>query len=98
MFPRLPPGMMTQSGTCQLNCCNISMAAVFCPSSRSELSEFARYMGSSAVTSLISRMHPSKSVSSESTVAPLAMGWMSCCSEMRSAGRNTMAGMPAAAQ
>jgi hypothetical protein len=41
-LPRLPPGMMTTSGTSQSNCCTISMATVFCPSSRSEFIEFAR--------------------------------------------------------
>jgi len=34
MLPRLPPGMMTQSGTAQSNCWQISIAAVFWPSRR----------------------------------------------------------------
>ena len=41
-LPRLPPGMMTQSGTFQSNCCAISIATVFWPSRRSEFIEFAR--------------------------------------------------------
>ncbi len=55
-------------------------------------------MGVSAVTFWISFMHPSKSVSMLSTSAPLAMGWTSCASEILSAGRKTIEGMPAAAQ
>ena len=47
---------------------------------------------------LISFMQPSKSVSMESTSAPLAMGCTSCARLILSAGRNTMDGMPAAAQ
>ena len=47
---------------------------------------------------LMSFMQPSKSVSMESTSAPLAMGWTSCARLILSAGRNTMEGMPAAAQ
>ena len=53
-------------------------------------------MGSSAVTSRMRRMHPSKSVSI-STNDPFAMGCTSCASEILSAGRNTIEGMPAAA-
>ena len=47
---------------------------------------------------LTSFMQPSKSVSMESTRAPLAMGCTSCAMEILSAGRNTMEGMPACAQ
>ena len=54
-------------------------------------------MGSSAVTSRIRRMQPSKSVSMDITRDPLAMGCTSCAREILSAGRNTMDGMPAAA-
>jgi len=43
-------------------------------------------------------MQPSKSVSRERTVAPLAMGWTSWATEIRSAGRKTIAGIRAAAQ
>jgi len=42
VFPRLPPGMMTQSGTPQSNCWTVSMLTVFWPSTRSEFIEFAR--------------------------------------------------------
>ena len=77
----------------------ISIAAVFCPSSRSEFIELARYTGVSAVTSLIRRMQPSKSVSwIDSTKAPLAMGCTSCARDILSAGRKTMHGITAAAQ
>ena len=41
-LPRLPPGMTTQSGTSQSNCCTISMATVFCPSMRRLFMELAR--------------------------------------------------------
>ncbi len=50
MLPRLPPGMMTQSGTCQSNCWQISMAAVFWPSSRKLFMLLARYIGDDCVT------------------------------------------------
>ena len=43
-------------------------------------------------------MQPSKSVSMDSTKAPLAIGCTSCAMEILSAGRNTMEGMPACAQ
>ena len=43
-------------------------------------------------------MQPSKSVSSSSTSAPLAMGWTSCAVEILPRGRSTTLGMPAAAQ
>ena len=46
-------------------------------------------------TSWISFMQPSKSVSMDSTSAPLAMGCTSCAREILSAGRNTIEGMPA---
>jgi hypothetical protein len=55
-------------------------------------------MGVSLVTCLIRRMHPSKSVSMLKTKAPFAMGCTSCASEILSAGKKTMEGMPAAAQ
>ena len=42
-------------------------------------------------------MQPSKSVSSASTRAPLAIGWMSCAVLILPLGRKTIAGMPAAA-
>ena len=42
-------------------------------------------------------MHPSKSVSSESTIAPLAIGCTSCAVETFPLGRNTIVGIPAAA-
>ena len=41
-LPRLPPGMITQSGTSQSNCCTISMATVFWPSMRRLFIELAR--------------------------------------------------------
>jgi len=41
-LPRLPPGMMTQSGTSQSNCCTISIETVFCPSTRRLFMLFAR--------------------------------------------------------
>ena len=47
---------------------------------------------------LTSFMQPSKSVSMESTSAPLAMGCTSCAMLILSAGRKTMEGMPACAQ
>ena len=47
---------------------------------------------------LTSFMQPSKSVSMDSTRAPLAIGCTSCAMEILSAGRNTMDGMPACAQ
>lgn len=47
---------------------------------------------------LTSFMQPSKSVSMESTSAPLAIGCTSCARLILSAGRNTMDGMPACAQ
>ena len=43
-------------------------------------------------------MQPSKSVSMDSTKAPLAIGCTSCAMEILSAGRKTMEGMPACAQ
>src|SRR6266446_5572253 len=43
-------------------------------------------------------MQPSKSVSSESTSAPVALGCTSCPAETLLRGRSTTAGMPAAAQ
>ena len=43
-------------------------------------------------------MQPSKSVSSESTSAPLASGCTSWAIETLSLGRSTTDGMPAAAQ
>ena len=43
-------------------------------------------------------MQPSKSVSSESTSAPLASGCTSWAIETLSFGRSTTEGMPAAAQ
>ena len=43
-------------------------------------------------------MQPSKSVSSERTIAPFAIGWMSCAGETFSRGNRTIAGMLAAAQ
>src|SRR5689334_10340676 len=43
-------------------------------------------------------MHPSKSVSSDSTSAPLASGCTSCAIETLSFGNSTTAGIPAAAQ
>eukprot|EP00958_Prasinococcus_capsulatus_P025333 scaffold4251_cov430-Prasinococcus_capsulatus_cf.AAC.2 len=55
-------------------------------------------MGSSAVTSRIRRIQPSKSVSMESTRALFAIGCTSWASEIFSDGRNTIAGMLAAAQ
>ena len=42
-------------------------------------------------------MQPSKSVSSASTCAPLAIGWMSCAVLILPLGRKTIAGIPAAA-
>ena len=42
-------------------------------------------------------MQPSKSVSTESTSAPLASGCTSCAAETRALGRMTIAGIPAAA-
>ena len=47
---------------------------------------------------LISFMQPSKSVSIDSTSAPLAIGCCSWATLILSAGRNTMEGIPAAAQ
>jgi hypothetical protein len=42
VLPRLPPGMTTQSGTSQSNCCTSSMETVFCPSMRRPFIELAR--------------------------------------------------------
>jgi hypothetical protein len=42
-------------------------------------------------------MQPSKSVSSERTLAPFASGWTSRASEIVSDGRKTTAGIPACA-
>src|SRR5262245_2819016 len=52
----------------------------------------------SLVISWTTAMHPSKSVSSDSTSAPLASGCTSCAIETLSFGSSTTAGMPAAAQ
>ena len=41
-LPRLPPGMMMTSGTCQSNCCTISTEIVFWPSMRRLFIELAR--------------------------------------------------------
>src|SRR5437763_783576 len=73
-LPRLPPGMMMTSGTDQSNCWTISMPTVFWPSSRRLFIEFARYTPSSTDSRCTMAMQPSKSVSSESTSAPLASG------------------------
>ena len=43
-------------------------------------------------------MHPSKSVSRASVMAPLAMGWMSWAADILSLGSSTTDGIPAAAQ
>src|SRR3954447_23586490 len=43
-------------------------------------------------------MQPSKSVSTDSTSALLAIGWISCGTEILSRGRITTAGIPATAQ
>jgi len=51
----------------------------------------------SRVTSCTMCMQPSKSVSSASTRAPLAIGWMSCAVVILPLGRKTSAGMPAVA-
>src|SRR5262247_4141397 len=55
-------------------------------------------MSCSWVTCWTIAIQPSKSVSSDRTSAPLAMGWMSWALETLSFGRNTTQGMPAAAQ
>ena len=41
-LPRLPPGMISQSGTCQSSCWTISMPTVFWPSTRRLFIELAR--------------------------------------------------------
>lgn len=46
----------------------------------------------------MSFMQPSKSVSMLSTSAPFAIGCTSCAMEILSAGRKTIAGIPAEAQ
>ena len=74
------------------------MATTFWPSMRSEFIELARYRPASRVTCCTSFMHPSKSVSNDSTRAPLATGCTSCDRDTLSLGRNTTEGMPAAAQ
>ena len=90
--------MTTQSGGSQPRSWHSSMATTFWPSMRSEFIELARYSPVSSVTCCTSFMQPSKSVSSDSTRAPLAMGCTSCASDTLSLGRNTTEGMPAAAQ
>ena len=55
-------------------------------------------MFSRSVSSWTVRMQPSKSVSSESTIAPFEIGWTSWASETLLRGSSTIAGMPAAAQ
>jgi len=97
-FPRFPPGMTMTSGACQSNCCTISMPTVFCPSILREFMELARYRVSSLVISCTTRMQPSKSVSSESTREPFAIGWTSWAMEIFPRGSSTIDGIPAAAQ
>src|SRR5512145_220691 len=55
-------------------------------------------MVSSLVISCTTRMQPSKSVSSDNTSAPLAIGCTSCATEIFPFGSNTMDWMRAAAQ
>jgi hypothetical protein len=43
-------------------------------------------------------MQPSKSVSSDTTIAPFASGWSSCATDTLSLGKRTSAGISAAAQ
>jgi len=52
----------------------------------------------SSVTWRTMVMQPSKSVSRDSTSAPLAMGWISCAADTLLRGRKTIDGIPAAAQ
>ena len=54
-------------------------------------------MPSRAEISFTISMQPSKSVSSANTIAPLATGWISCATETLPRGRNTIAGISAAA-
>jgi hypothetical protein len=54
-------------------------------------------MPSRSATCWTISMQPSKSVSSSSTIAPLATGWISWATDTLPRGRKTTAGMPAAA-
>ena len=74
------------------------MPTVFCPSTRSEFMELARYSDGSLVISCTSFMQPSKSVSRQNTSAPLAMGWINWAVEIFPRGNSTIDGNPAAAQ
>ena len=55
-------------------------------------------MRRSRVISCTTAMQPSKSVSRDSTSAPLASGWTSWAMEILFRGSSTTEGMPAAAQ
>jgi hypothetical protein len=54
-------------------------------------------MPSRSATSFTISMQPSKSVSRANTMAPLATGWMSWAMDTLPRGRNTTAGIDAAA-
>ena len=90
--------MMTQSGTSQSNCCTISIATVFWPSSARGCSSSWRGRRPprrrAAARSPCSRRSRCRATS---TSAPLASGCTSCAVETLPRGRITIAGMPAAA-
>ena len=98
MLPRLPEGSTIQSGTCQPSCCTISIPTVFCPSTCSEFMEL-RKVDRNHPASLPARASCSRRSRCRAPArgAPLAIGWMSCAVLILPLGRETMAGMPAAA-